>query len=457
MTARTLAVIALLLLNGFFVAAEFALVRARRTRLEAMTRRGDRLARIALRALADLPRALSVCQLGITLASLGLGWVTAMTLGPAVPALLARHASWLEVSVRGALGATVALVVVGFLHVVFAELVPRTVALNRPEIAARWLAPPLLAVGWVLTPVSALARRTSHAVLRAMGTRPEPLDEQGHSADELMSLVEQSEEGGLIEPQDAELLEAVFEFSGKTASEVMTPRIEIVAIDVESTLDETLATVMESGFSRYPVYRGTIDQVVGVLLAKDLLSVLRSRPASFALTPLMRPVHVIPGTREVEDVLADFKRLTEHLAIVLDEYGGTAGLVTMEDVLEEIVGEIRDEYDDPEPMPEPSRQAGEVSVPGTTHIVDLNERFALDLPAEEYHTVGGFLFGVLGRLPKPGDRVSAGGAVLTVREMDGRRIETIAVDLHSAGDRRSRERDVAPASSTDEPDVRRGA
>jgi putative hemolysin len=201
-------------------------------------------------------------------------------------------------------------------------------------------------------------------------------------------------------------------------------------------LDETLEMIEETQRSRYPVYEETIDNIIGLVLAKDLLPVLRHPPTEFSLRAIMRPVHVVPGSREVEEVLADFKRLKEHMAIVLDEYGGTAGVVTMEDLLEEIVGEILDEYDE---LPDaPEREGPDiVVVAGSTHIGELNERFGLSVPDEDYTTIGGFVFGALGRLPIVGDRVTAGNAVFTVREMDGRRIESLAIDLHAAGDRRA--------------------
>jgi putative hemolysin len=243
----------------------------------------------------------------------------------------------------------------------------------------------------------------------------------------------------VLQAQDADLLEGVFEFSEKNARKVMTPRTDIDALDVTANLDETLAMIDESGRSRYPVYEDTIDNIVGLVLAKDLIPILRSPPPDFTLRSIMRPVHVVPGSREVEGVLADFKRLKEHMAIVLDEYGGTAGLVTMEDLLEEIVGEILDEYD--EPLEFPERESPDlVIVPGGTNISELNERFGLDVPEGDYTTIGGYIFGALGRLPIVGDRVTAGGAVFAVREMDGRRIDALAVDLHSAGDRRAAER-----------------
>jgi CBS domain containing-hemolysin-like protein len=271
--------------------------------------------------------------------------------------------------------------------------------------------------------------QSSQAVLKVFGQRGDVLEEPVHSPDELRLIVEQSQEGGAIPPQDADLIEGVFEFSEKNAREVMTPRTDVVAMPIDATLDEALAIVEENAFSRYPAYDDSIDHIVGLVLAKDLLRVLRSPPTGFTVESIMRDVHVVPGSREVEEVLADFKRLKEHMAVVLDEYGGTAGIVTMEDLLEEIVGEILDEYDEPAPA-EASNAEGETLVPGSLHIGELNERFGLTVPQEDYTTIGGFVFGSLGRLPVVGDRTTAGGAVFTVREMDGRRIETVAVDVH---------------------------
>jgi len=437
--ARLIAIAVLLLVNGFFVAAEFALVRSRRTRLESMARTGDWKARLALRASGNLARVYSASQLGVTLASLALGALAESSLGGWMAQRLATLPWAIELSVRVGLGAAIALTIVTFFHVVFGELAPRGAALSHPESVARWLTPPLLGFAWLATPFTSLLNRSSQVVLRLLGQKASNPEENVHSAEELRMLVEQSQEVGVLQSQDADMLEGVFEFSEKNAREVMTPRTEIDALDIDSTLDETLALVEESGRSRYPVYEENIDSIIGLVLAKDLIPILRSPPPDFSLRSIMRPVHVVPGSREVEEVLSDFKRLKVHMAIVLDEFGGTAGLVTMEDLLEEIVGEILDEYDEP---PEHVEREGAdlVIVPGSTNIGELNERFGLDVPDDDYTTIGGYIFGALGRLPVGGDRITAGGAVFTVREMDGRRIDSLAVDLHTAGDRRGKER-----------------
>ena len=404
-----------------------------------MARTGDWKARVTLRASGNLARVYSASQLGVTLASLALGALAESALG----AWFTNRLGMLpfDLSVRVGIAAAIALAIVTFFHVVFGELAPRGAALSHPEEVACWLTPPLLGFAWVASPFTNLLNRSSEFVLRVLGQKAAKPEENVHSAEELRMLIEQSQDGGVLQAQDADILEGVFEFSEKNAREVMTPRTDIDALPIEATLDETIALVEESGRSRYPVFEDTIDNIVGIVLAKDLIPVLRSPPPDFSLRTILRPVHVVPGSREVEEVLSDFKRLKEHLAIVLDEYGGTAGLVTMEDLLEEIVGEILDEYDEPPDHPE-REGADLVIVPGSTNIGELNERFGLDVPDDDYTTIGGFVFGALGRLPVIGDRTTAGGAVFTVREMDGRRVESLAVDLHSAGDRRAGSRDL---------------
>ena len=415
-----------------------------------MARGGDRLARLALRAIANIGRLLSASQLGITLVSLAIGALAEESLAETFGHWLNGIPLAARLTAGFALGSVFAIMIVSYFHVVFGELAPKSLALAHPERMARLLAPPLMAFEFVTRPFNFLLTKSAGVVLRAFGVQQgQSMEEQFHSPEELRMLVEQSQEGGALEQTDATLIEGVFEFSEKNAREVMTPRTEIDALSVDATLDETLALVEETRRSRYPVYEETIDDIIGLVLAKDLIPVLRTvergsgKPhTEFNVRSIMRPIHVVPGSREVEEVLADFKRLKEHLAIVLDEYGGTAGLVTMEDLLEEIVGEILDEKDEP-PEPESRESPDLVLVPGSTNIADLNARFGLDVPDEDYTTIGGFVFGVLGRLPVVGDRVTAGGAVFTVREMEGRRIETLAVDLHSAGDRREKHREGA--------------
>ena len=437
MIVRLLAIVLLLIVTAFFAAAEIALARARRPRLEASMRAGDKLARIAVRAISQPGRMLAASRLGVALTAFGIG---ALVIDLVARAADARWpASTMEFSPVVAIGATLALILTGSVYVAVAELFPRAVGATHAERTARLLAPGLLVFSRLMSPLLMPAEWLSSSLTRSLAGRV-PEQDAMRSSEELRLLLEQSEERGEIEETDAALMEGVFDFSEKSAREVMTPRTDIVSLPADATLDEAIRITTEEGFSRYPVVEDTIDEIVGIVLAKDLLRVVGHPPAAFSLRTLMRPLHVIPGSRAVEDVLADFQRLKEHMAIVLDEYGGTAGLVTMEDLLEEIVGEIWDEYDEAE-VQLPPEASGEVVVPGATNVGELNDRFGLSLPVGAYATVGGYVFGMLGRVPVVGDRVAGGGAVFTVREMDGRRIEAVAVDLHSAGDRRAVGRD----------------
>lgn len=428
MLARLSVIVVLLVLNGYFVAVEVALVRARRSRLQAMVRAGDPIARFALAATGNLARVLSASQIGITLASLALGWVAESTFGHLFADLMSTLPFAIETSLRVSIGAGIALLGVTYLHVVFGELAPRSAALSHPEQVAKWLAPPLMAFAWLMTPFTMVLNRSAAFVLSVFGQKLGETHDAVHSPDELRILVEQSEQRGVIESKDAELIDAVFEFSEKNAREVMTPRTKVVSIPVHASLDAALAIVREGGFSRYPVYEETIDNVIGMVHAKDLLWAVVDRKDGFALRETMRRIHVVPGSREVEDVLSDFKRMKEHMAIVLDEFGGTAGLVTMEDLLEEIVGDIRDEFDETTEIATPRSAAGESIVAGTTPIGDVNDRFGTTVPDDDYTTIAGYVFGAIGRLPVPGDRAQGCGATWIVRSMDGRRLATIAVE-----------------------------
>lgn len=439
MLGRVLAILGLLALNGFFVAAEFSVVRSRRSRLEAMARSGDAKARLVLKATTSLARLLSASQFGITLASIGIGALAEETLSAAFANYFQGIPFLVRLGVRAGFGTVCAMAIVTYGHVVFGELAPRGATINNPERVSRWLVPGLVAFAWITQPFTWLLNRSAELVLKPFGLKPGSAEENVHSADELRILVEQSQEGGVLQRQDAALIEGVFEFSEKNAREVMTPRTAIDALDLDATLDEAVTLVIDTQRSRYPVYEESIDDIVGLVLAKDLLPILRNPPEKFTVRQIMRSVHVVPGSREVEEVLADFKRLKEHMAVVLDEYGGTAGIVTMEDLLEEIVGEILDEYDEPEAQ-ETLTLGEDVLLPGAAAIDELNGRFGLEIPDDDYTTIGGYIFGALGRLPMVGDRVQASHAMFTVRAMQGRRIETLSVDIHTVGDRRERAR-----------------
>ena len=432
---RLVAVIVLVAANAFFVAAEFALVASRRTRIEAMIRRGDRKARIVRKALGELYRLLSATQLGITLTSILLGYVAEDTVAHLFHDWFATLPAALNFLTRGGIASVIAVGMISFLHVVFGELVPKTWAITHPEGTSRWVASPLIIFSWITRPFNFLLNASARFVVRLLGiktTNPE-LD-RVHSPEEIRMLVEQSRKTGGLGAGDARLLEGVFEFSEKNAREVMTPRTQIVALPAGASLAEAADRVAAAGRSRYPVTGDSLDDVVGIVHAKDILRGLLSGSET-PVQDIARPAFFVPGTREVEDVLADMKRQKVHLAIVLDEFGGTAGLVTMEDLLEEIVGPIYDEYDQaPPPLVGSGAAAsgggGGGGVPilaGSTEISDVNRALKLQLDDTDYTTIGGLLFGRLGRLPKVGDRVNLEGATFEILEMDGRRVGRVRV------------------------------
>jgi CBS domain containing-hemolysin-like protein len=417
------AVVVLVLANAFFVAAEFALVGARRTRLDEMARAGDGKARLARRAVQSLDRYISATQLGITAASLGLGWIGEPALAGLIAGAFAGLPHAVSVIATHGVASVIAFIIITILHIVLGELVPKAFALVYPEKVASWFVIPLTGFAWVMAWPIFFLKGSANGLLRLMNVSPPGSQERLHSPEEIRMLVEQSEEGGSLLRQDARLLEGVFEFSEKTAQEVMTPRTQMIALDADLSVEAAADEVAVARRSRYPVYTESLDEIVGVVHAKDILTALRSKPGQ-TVRFIMRPPLFVPGTREVEDVLADMKRLKTHLAVVLDEYGGTAGLVTMEDLLEEIVGPIYDEYD---PQDKPAQGDGAASLDGAMPITEFNTEFDASLDDTDYNTVGGYVFGQLGRLPRPGDRVTAGSHVLEVVEMDGRRVKRLRI------------------------------
>ncbi len=418
-----LSVVVLVLANAFFVAAEFALVGARKTRLDEFARTGDRKARLARRAVQSLDRYISATQLGITLASLGLGWIGEPALAHLIDGVFAWLPAGAEAFTTHFVASIIAFSIITVLHIILGELVPKAMALLYPEEVSRWVAAPLMGFAWIMAAPIALLNGTANWLLSLFGINPPGEHERLHSPEEIRMLVEQSEEGGSLHKEDARLIEGVFEFSEKTAQEVMTPRTQMEALASDLTIEEAADEVALHGRSRYPVYTDSLDEIVGVVHSKDLLRALRKDPRA-TIRSVMRMPLFVPGTREVEDVLTDMKRLKIHLAVVLDEYGGTAGLVTMEDLLEEIVGDIFDEHDR---ALTPEIAEGAPLLEGGMPISEFNTRFDATIDDTDYTTIGGYVFGELGRLPRPGDRVSAGTMLLEVAAMDGRRVDTLRI------------------------------
>src|SRR5881409_2778662 len=431
---RLAAVLVLVAANAFFVAAEFALVAARRTRIEEMIRRGDRKAKTVQQALQDLYRQLSAAQLGITVASILLGYVAEDTVAHLFREWFAGLPPALDFLTRGGIASIVAVAIISFLHVVFGEQAPKAWAITYPERTSRWIARPLILFSWITRPFTDTLNWSANRVVRLLGIRGTTAElERIHSPEEIRMLVAQSRRRGGLDAGDARMLEGVFEFSEKTAREVMTPRTDMVALPLDLTLEEAADHVAVAGRSRYPVYRESLDDIVGLVHAKDILAGVRSAKGG-RLQAVLRPAVFVPGTREVEDVLADMKRQKIHLAIVLDEFGGTAGLVTMEDLLEEIVGQIYDEYDRPSGETYTVPGEGAPVLSGAMPLRDVNQIYGLGLDETSYTTIGGYLFGTLGRLPKVGDRVTVRGAAFEIVEMEGRRVGAARLLQQIAGE-----------------------
>jgi CBS domain containing-hemolysin-like protein len=396
-------------------------VASRRTRIEAMIRRGDAKAKRVRTVILALDRYISATQLGITAASLGLGWVGEPAIAGTISELFAVLPAPLGTILTHGVASAVAFAIITFLHIVLGELAPRAVALLYPERTSRWLVAPLMAFTVATNPFIWFLKTSANLTLRLFGLQAPKELEHLHSADELRMLVEQSHKAGKLDRDDARLLTGVFEFSEKNAREVMTPRTQMVAIPVGASLEDAADRVAAAARSRYPVYRGSLDDIAGIVHAKDVLAALRAPAPPADLAPLVRPAHFVPGTREVEDVLADMKLLKTHMAIVLDEFGGTAGLVTMEDLLEEIVGQIEDEHDR-SPGPGIAVPDDSPACQGSEDIDEISRRLGLNLSSEDYTTLGGYIFGALGRLPRPGDRVTVAGGNFEVLAMEGRRV-----------------------------------
>ncbi|HEY6058613.1 MAG TPA: hemolysin family protein [Candidatus Limnocylindrales bacterium] len=421
-----LVIIVLTLLEGFFVAAEIALVSVRRSRVDQLVDEGNRNAGRVRRLLDDPGRFLAVTQLGLTFLGFFASGYAAVSLVDGLTGLLERveplHGS------AGAISLVAVTLLLAVFTIVFAELVPKTLALAHPERFALTLAQPVDLLARVLAPVVALLSGTTRVVARSLGARDPRADQI--STEELRLIVERGGEQGILEAEEEQMIHAVIELGDRRLHEVMVPRIAIVALPATASLDEAIELIVAEGHSRIPVYQESIDAVVGILYAKDLLPFLRDgareRPA---LRSLLRTPLFVPESMTIDDLLHEFQRRKIHIAIVLDEYGGTAGIVTIEDLLEEIVGEIQDEYDVEEPMVE-RLSDDEVRVDGRAAVEDLEELFDASLSLEdedEYDTVGGLIYHRIGGVPAPGDRVEVDGLLLTVESVDGRRVDKVLV------------------------------
>jgi putative hemolysin len=412
---RILIILLLVLGNAVFVAAEYALVTARRPRLEEMARGGNRRAKTALAMLDEPVRFISTVQVGITVFSILLGAIGAAFLSRLLDDWMPEEIAFI-----------VSFLILTYLSVVLGELVPKSIALQRAERLAVWLAVPLDWLGRVANPLVWLLQKSANWIARLFGVQPAPAGMTMHTEEDIRLIVAQTEE---IPAAEEEMLYKVFDFADKEAHDVMVSRPEVVALSVDLPPQEALAAVIDSPYTRYPVYRGSLDDVLGILHVRDLFHALYDRGIdNVVIEHIVRPAHVVPETKDLASLLGEFRRRNQHLALVVDEYGSVQGIVTLEDLLEEIVGEIEDEYDLPDDSIE-RLDDNRMRVHGTFTIDDFNERFGTVLPQEDYHTLAGLVFGMLGRAAEPGDEVQADGLLFRVVEVDGTRIERLEVEF----------------------------
>lgn len=418
--------------NAFFVAAEFSLVSVRATRIDQLAEEGNRVARVIKRAKADPNRFLSASQIGITLASLALGWVAE----PTVATLLlgAFHATQLDTLMSNTLAHTIAtavtFVIITYMHIVLGEFIPKAFALQRTEPTVLFTALPLEVMATVCTPFIHVLNTSGQWLLDRMGIESAPHHHLVYTEEELKRIVSASHEVGILEAGEQEMLHKVFAFADRNAREVMVPRPDMRVLPATATWADVVKNVCEEQHSRIPVYEDTIDNIIGVLHAKDLFKFMgeNGAPIDFDIRKVIRDVPFVPESKATDDLLAEMQKSRTQIAIVMDEFGGTAGLVSLEDLLEELVGEIEDEFDEPEPE---IVLAGEgiYLLDGKLRIADFNDRFGTELPTNDYDTMAGLVFGELGREPVVGDTIDADRAQLAVHAMEGHRITRLKLCL----------------------------
>jgi CBS domain containing-hemolysin-like protein len=417
------AVVVLVLLNGFFVAAEFALVRSRRGTLEQQAKEGKRGAGVAVTLMNDLSHYLSACQLGITFTSLGIGFLGE----PAVAKLVEPLFGNLSHGVTLAISLAIAYLITTSLHITIGEQVPKIYAIQRSEAISRLVARPLFLFTKAFRPFIALLNAASNGILRLIGIRTDNFDE-GETPEEIKMLIQQSMTGGQLDPGEAGMLTGVFHLHEQQARQVMTPAPAVVTVDVSDPVELALRRCVSSGHTRLVVTEDhNEDRVKGIVHANALAQKLLAEGAEATIEELVREAPIVPETKPLDDLLADLQRQRSSLAVVIDEYGRTAGIVTVEDIIEEVVGEIDDETD---PLGGAVRKLanGDWFVRGHVAISDLVD-YGLELPVDTdaYNSIGGYVFGELGRLPKRGDTVSSNGYSIRVESVRENRIEAVRI------------------------------
>lgn len=409
----------LILLNGFFVAAEFALVKVRASQLDVKIQKGSSRATLAKTLLEKLDAYLSATQLGITLASLALGAIGEETISH----LLQRIFPNLQGVSNHGISLTIALTLLTFFHVTLGEQIPKMIGIKYSMQTALLIAWPMRVFYFICSPFIWLLNKTSNVVLRIIGVK-QVGEEDFHSEEELRLILTESEEGGAIKPSENELIQNVFDFDDRIVKQVMVPQNRIMAIDVELSRNEVTQRIIDEGFSRLPVYHNDIDNVIGIVHSKDLLKTLIENRYK-SIREIMRPVHFIPESMKINELLRDFQKHHYQMAIVTNEFGSTAGLVTMEDIIEELVGEIQDEHDDEVPNVD-KKSDTEFIVNAQSNITDVNEALPVALPENpQYETVSGYINYIFGRIPAVNDKRRLDGYEITILKRNRKSVDSI--------------------------------
>ncbi|MGI8859634.1 MAG: hemolysin family protein [Rubrobacteraceae bacterium] len=407
---RIFVALLLVALNGLFVAAEFAFVRIRATQIDQLAREGRSSAGLVQAARDKLDQYLAVCQLGITICSLGIGALAEPAIANLIDPLL--EAVGLPGGLVHPIAIAIALFIASFLHVVFGELAPKTFAIQKAEGTSLFVAPFMRFSYYVLYPLTMLFNGTANAITGALGVPPASESDETHTEEEIRQLIAQSTRHGVLEEDDEHRLTGVFNLEDTIAREIMVPRPDVVALSAETKLEDLVSVAAAGRYTRYPIHEGdATDRIIGAnVTAKDI----------------MREVLIVPENRAIENILEDFQSQEIQMAIVIDEWGSFEGLITIEDILEEIVGEIRDEFDEEEPGMD-RLDDGSYSVDGRVPIGAVNDSLGSGLQSEDFDTIGGLVLGQLGRAPETGDEVSLDGHTLRIDETDGPRVARVVI------------------------------
>lgn len=424
---QVLLIATLITLNAFFAASEIAIVSVRKTRVRQLVEEGNPDARVLERLSEDSSRLLATVQVGVTLVGFFSAAIAAVSLADPLYAVIKLLKLPISDDAGYSLSVTAITLTLAFLMLLLGELVPKTIALQHAESFALLVARPISLISQMFAPPVGFLTVVTDFVVRLLGQdRKSSLPFV--TPDEIKTMVDAGQEGGVIETTEKEMIYSIFEMGETTAREVMVPRIDTFLLSVETPLNEVINAAIRTSHTRIPVFEGTRDNVIGVVHTKDLLKCGVDSCPTGGLRELLRPAYFVPESKKIDELLREMQARRVHMAIVVDEYGGTAGLVTIEDVLEEIVGEIQDEYDKEEALVVPVSD-GEAIFDGITPLDDVNETMGLDLSAEDVDSIGGFVYSQLGRIPSPGDVVDAPGATITVLSTLKRRIQKVKVML----------------------------